>query len=233
MVMAWAIRGAVDYLTLRILLLRGGNVHPHPGPPTAAYRRQGTLGIATLNAPGGLHVVRRDRVGTEQEEGWGDGWDLLTKPSAKLATVCDEIKRKQLSLLVVSETRMHECEKEAVTGQLRRMQYDHKATCGRTDEGSKQTVSGVSIIWDPSRLRLAGDMKTVVPHRVLRATFEVVGSTPTTCMTVYGAYMPQRRGMDAEVREAWSAVATDAVGKDGIWVMGDMNAEMRDVIERC
>ena len=61
-------------------------------------------------------------------------------------------------------------------GQLRRMQYDHAAACGRTDGGSKQTVSGVSIIWDPGRLRLIGDVSTVVPHRVLRATFEVVGS---------------------------------------------------------
>ena len=33
------------------------------------------------------------------------------------------------------------------------------------------------------------------------------------------------------MRETWSAVATDAMGKDGIWVIGDMNAEMRDVIE--
>lgn len=66
-----------------------------------------TIGIATLNAPGGLHVMKRDRTGTEHEDGWGDGWDLLTKPGSKLQTIKEELRRRKLSIMVVTETRLH------------------------------------------------------------------------------------------------------------------------------
>ena len=168
--LAWALRTALDAHTVRILLLRSGNVHPHPGP---TVRTHNSIGMATLNAPGGLHVLRRDRTGAEHEEGWGDGWDLLTKPGPKLQTIKEELRKRKISLMVVTETRLHERETAAVAGHLKRAGYEHRALAGSTDARSRQTVWGVSIVWDPEALRLIGDVADIVPHRVLRARFDL------------------------------------------------------------
>ena len=227
--LAWALRTALDAQTVRILLLRSGNVHPHPGP---TVRTHNSIGMATLNAPGGLHVLRRDRTGAEHADGWGDGWDLLTKPAPKLQTIKEELRRRKISLMVVTETRLHERETAAVTGHLKRAGYEHRALAGSTDTRSKQTVWGVSVVWDPEALRLIGEVADIVPHRVLRARFEVVGAVPVRTMTVYGAYMPQRSGMDGDVIAAWGALTADAERRDAVWIMGDMNAETREMVNK-
>eukprot|EP00966_Prymnesium_polylepis_P110047 2546408-Prymnesium_polylepis.1 len=49
-------------------------------------------------------------------------------------------------------------------------------------------------------------------------------------MTVYGVYMPQRSGAQAEVDDAWQRLHDDAFGRDSVWVMGDTNAERERVV---
>ena len=69
----------------------------------------------------------------------------------------------------------------------------------------------------------------IVEHRVVRITLEIIGDKQGTRLTVYGTYMPQRTGMDEAVKEAWQALSDDARGRRDVWVLGDLNAEAREV----
>ena len=84
------LRTRVTHAVLRVLLFIGG-IEPNPGPKGRRTKidkgETGWMHIGTLNAPGALHVQRRRKVGTVEEEGWGDGWDLLTMPSRKQGSV--------------------------------------------------------------------------------------------------------------------------------------------------
>ena len=106
----------------------------------------GRATVATLNAPG-IHVVRRDKRGREFDDGWGDGWDLVSKPSAKLRMVRDMISQRGIAMMAVTETRLRGEEMQAVRGHMRRAGLDHTGTPGRVDENSGHAVWGVSLIW--------------------------------------------------------------------------------------
>ena len=43
--------------------------------------------------------------------------------------------------------------------------------------------------------------------------------------------MPQRTGMDEEVSKAYDAMIADAQSQRDVWVIGDMNAETRGMVE--
>ena len=113
---------------------------------------------------------------------------------------------------------------------MRRAGLDHTGTPGRVDENSGHAVWGVSLIWDTRRVRAMGDAVVVVPHRVIRMEVEIVGDKTGTPMTVYGVYMPQRSGAAEEVDDVWQQLHDDAIKRDGVWVMGDMNAERERVV---
>ena len=130
--------------------LDGERVHPHPGPKGRAIRngKAERLAVGTLNAPG-IHVQRRDAKGAAYDEGWGDGWDLITKPSAKLKVVRDMVQQRGLSITVLTETRLRGNEMEAVRGHFRRVGYEHRGLPGREDTVSGHAVWGVSVVFSP------------------------------------------------------------------------------------
>ena len=229
------------------LLLCAGDVEPHPGPANdvaaaskntailgkraqrrAARGKGGVIRVGTLNAPG-IHVRRTDRTGTEQDEGWGDGWDLKTAATPKLAAVRDMMQQKLLTITTLTETRLRMEEMDAVGGYFRRVGYQHAGLPGY-DSDTGHAVWGVSVVWDQGRMRLVDAPVEVVPHRVIRVTLEVVGDKRGTRMTVYGTYMPQRSN-DVQVQAAWQALEEDALGRSHVWIAGDMNAEMPEVRE--
>ena len=109
-----------------------------------ARGKGGRVTIATLNAPG-IHVLRRDTRGREYDEGWGDGWDLVTKPSVKLRTIKDMMKQNGHALTVLTETRLRPEEMDAVRGHLRRSGYDHTGTPGKIDERSGHARCGIGV----------------------------------------------------------------------------------------
>ena len=104
----------------RLQRLDGERLIPQPGhgkeddPPKRREKKwlrrgkQGRINVATLNAPG-IHVKRRNAVGAEFDEGWGNGYDMGTKPSAKLAIVRDMITQRGISLIALTETRLPVC----------------------------------------------------------------------------------------------------------------------------
>ena len=157
-----------DAARARRTRLDGERLIPQPGPPKkkrSEGRTQnvtdegvGRATIATLNAPG-IHVVRCDKRGREFDDGWGDGWDLVSKPSAKLRMVRDMISQRGISMMAVTETRLRGEEMQAVRGHMRRAGLDHTGTPGRVDENSGHAVWGVSLIlrvWDTRRVRAMG-----------------------------------------------------------------------------
>ena len=95
-------------------------------------------------------------------------------PSRKLTTLTKEVAARQLSLLVVTETRQHEHEMQATAGQVMRLaKCEHAGLPGKVTDASGHTVWGVSMVWDPQRLRAVGSMTEIVPHRIIRGTFAV------------------------------------------------------------
>ena len=232
-----------------IVLLRAGDVEPHPGPTAgapatpakapdrtvigkraqrrAARGKGGLMRVGTLNAPG-IHVRRTDRTGSERDEGWGDGWYLKTMATPKLAAVRDAMQQRLITVMSLTETRLRAEELSAVGGFFQRVGYQHAGLPG-SDTVSGHTVWGVSLVWDQGRMRMVDTPYEVVPHRVLRVTLEVIGDKKGTRMTVYGVYMPQRGCNDGSVAQAWQALEDDACTRPNPWVVGDMNAEVRSV----
>ena len=239
----------VAAVMIRLTLFKAGDVEPHPGPSTIqdmaeggngeaqtlskrAQRRAlrgkgGILNMATINAPG-IHMRRADRCGTEHDEGWGDGWDLKSAPSPKLRSVRDLMQQRLLAVTAITETRLRREEMQAVRGYFRRVGYEHTGLPGWESE-TGHAVWGVSIAWDSGRLRMIDEPVEIVEHRVVRITLEIIGDKQGTRLTVYGTYMPQRTGMDEAVKEAWQALSDDARGRRDVWVLGDLNAEVREV----
>ena len=134
-----------------IVLLRAGDVEPHPGPtagapatpakapdrtvigkraqPRAARGKGGLMRVGTLNAPG-IHVRRTDRTGSERDEGWGDGWDLKTTATPKLAAVRDAMQQRLITVMSLTETRLRAEELSAVGGFFQRVGYQHAGLPG-------------------------------------------------------------------------------------------------------
>ena len=95
------------------ILLYVGCVERHPGPGQEERRAR----VGTLNAPG-LHMLRRSRVGRVEETGWDDGYKLLSEPSSVLRTVRNMIHQGELTVMVLTETRMKKAEKGAVAAYM-------------------------------------------------------------------------------------------------------------------
>ena len=189
------------------------------------------LRIVTHNKPG-LHVQRRSRVGAVVDEGWGDGWCMLARPNDNLAAYMRMVAAGKADLVVASETRTQQEEMGVVRGLWQKMGYDHVGTSGKVgDAGS--TVWGVSVVWNVQRLRLVSS-SVVVPARVVRAEFEIVGDVDKQRMIVYGVYMPVRSGGDeVGTRRVWEALMQAAASDAGnAWVIGDVNAETRRYLAR-
>ena len=213
---------------LILLLLYIGCVERHPGPPRAADDGQRRLRIGTLNTPG-LHVQRCSRVGSVEEEGWGDGFQLLTTPGKTLKAVRALFTQGGFGVGVLTETRTHSEEMQAVAGYMRRARYDCYGTPGVVAEGSTHTTGGVSIIWDAARFR-ALRKETLVAGRLLRVELEMLGTAER--MVIIGAYMPNRQSAADVVEPAWDALilAATAAGARAV-VAGDLNAELRRQVE--
>ena len=213
---------------LILLLLYIGCVERHPGPPHAADDGQRALKVGTLNTPG-LHMMRRNRMGAVGEEGWGDGFQLLTTPGKALKAVRELFAQGGLSVGVLTETRTQEEELAAVEGYMSRAQYGYYGTPGVKADGSTHTTGGVSIIWDARRLR-ALKREVLMAGRVLRVELEILGSAER--LVILGAYMPNRQCAADAVEPAWDTLILAATSAGARTVVaGDLNAELRRQVE--
>ena len=214
---------------LIMILLFIGCIERHPGPPQAAADdgRRG-LRVGTLNTPG-LHVLRRNRMGSVEEEGWGDGFQLLTDPGRALRAVRALFAQGDMGVGVLTETRTHGEEMAAVAGYMGQARYGCYGTPGVMAEGSAHTTGGVSIIWDAKRLR-ATNKEVLIAGRLLKVELEMLGSAER--MVVIGAYMPNRQCAADVVEPAWDALilAATSAGARAV-VAGDLNAELRRQVE--
>ena len=108
---------------------------------------------------------------------------MLARPNDNLAAYMRMVAAGKADLVVASETRTQQEEMGVVRGLWQKMGYDHVGTCGKVgDAGS--TVWGVSVMWNVQRLRLVNS-RVVVPARVVRAEFEIVGDVDKQRMVVY------------------------------------------------
>ena len=101
--------------------------------------------MGTLNTPG-LHMLRRSRMGAVGEEGWGDGFQMLTAPGKALKAVRELFSQGELNVGVLTETRTQEEELTAVAGYMSRARYGCYSTPGVKADGSAYTT-GVRCSW--------------------------------------------------------------------------------------
>lgn len=162
------------------------------------------------NAPGmHVHDVRTGRPMTRRAlEGMNEDdaheWNTRTEIRGTALTVLNMVRKAQVAVAVVSETRRMQDEVECARWLWAQEGYGSRMAPGVPSDGAGAT-GGVEVIWDKRRLR-ERDWEVIVPGRILRVALEVKGAAETTVVNVYGVYMPDKGKTVTETRQTWDTL---------------------------
>ena len=119
---------------------------------------------------------------------------------------------------------------EAVAGYFRQKQYEYFGTGGVVEEGAKYAKWGVAVVWDSNAVTCV-EREVVIPGRVVRVRLRLNGDARMTGYDVFGVYMPTRGEERREIERVWGKLIARVAMARCPWVVGDMNAEVQDVVD--
>ena len=101
-------------------------------------------------------------------------------------------------------------------------------TQGRFCPADGRVRGGVMMAWDENSFT-AVDTQVISPGRIVEVTLQ---DRAGDMITALGAYMPTRGNVDRIVTEEWEIVREVVADRPGYIVIGDLNAELPEALER-
>ena len=202
----------------------------------------------------GLRMQGRRTQGRRVGRGWGTGTDLQARPTDKTSRILGELQEGRVEIAVLTDTHAEGEELDALKGHLKGRGWDVEATeGGREGRGAR---GGVLVMWDATMWQRAGRnaTETVVQGRVVRVKLKSMqGKERVTVVGVYAQCRGGKQGEDkcqprkADARkkqedaeqqqheedDMWGEIDDAIAGDDNVMMMGDMNAEMWEALQRA
>ena len=200
--------------------------------------RKRAKAIGLLNVCG-LRMERREEGGRRARASgaWGDGSDMLARPTAKTRKAVKDAKDRGVVVMVWVDTHARGDERVALEGYLQRQGWGAVGTDAYETE-SGQAGGGVIVAWDTSVMKKTGvgACDEVVSGRAVsaRLTSLVCGAV----VRVVGVYAPTGRrnegasGGKTERETFWDDVQAWVEGDEEAILVGDVNAETEEALRR-
>ena len=181
--------------------------------------------IATLNVEGRMRLEGRDSAGQ-----WGSGAAVEAEATQEWRNVESYMEGK--ALIVLTDVCMNGPQLQAAIARLEGAAsgaWKCFGTKGSFCPADGRVRGGVLMIWDETSFTMV-DKQVLLPGRILEATLQ---DRAGDMLTFIGAYMPTRHKIKRVVNEAWEVVHEAVSERPGCVVIGDLNAELADALERA
>ena len=181
--------------------------------------------IATLNVDGRMRLTGRD-----EESRWGNGAEVEAEATREWR--CVESYMEGKALVVLTDVCMNGSQLKAAMARLEGSASGAWRCCGtqgRFCPADKRVRGGVLLAWDENVYTAVGREQVVVPGRMIEVTLQ---DRAGDVFTVLGAYMPTRCSADCVVNDGWEALREVVANRPGYMVIGDLNAELPEALER-
>ena len=188
-------------------------------------RQHHTCRLATLNVDGRMRLEGRVTVGN-----WESGAEVDAAANKEWTSVESYMEGK--ALVVLTDVCMNGPQLKAAMARLEASAsgaWRCHGTQGRFCPADKRGRGGLMMVWDETYFT-AVDTQVISPGRLAEVTLQ---DKAGEMVTILGAYMPTRGKAEHVVTEEWEVVREVVADRPGYMIIGDLNAELPDALERA